>query len=117
MTMQGSKTFFALAALGLALGGCSSGTITGLDFWRSYEIDGNQTGGIIPYELARRGNGQAQADKFCGQYNRPAKITFDAVASGGTIVFICVDPKAVEAPPPEQPAPKSSAKAGPPKKR
>jgi hypothetical protein len=97
-----------------ALAGCTSGTSYGVDWFRSYEIEGNSTGGTIPPQLVKSdAQVQADADKFCGKYDRVAKITFNSGQAGATVVFICVD-KAAAAPPPPPPPP---SKAGPPKKR
>jgi hypothetical protein len=101
-----------------ALAGCSSGTVTGLDFWKRVEIEGNSTGGVIPAALAK-GDVQAAADKWCDKYDRVAKITFNSGQAGASVVFICIDKGANPPPPPEADTPPPAAKqpAGPPRKR
>jgi len=81
-----------------ALSGCTSGTY-GLDWFRSYEIEGNSTGGVIPPQLVK-GDVQAAADKFCDKWDRVAKITFNSGQPGSSVVFICVDKVKAEPPPP-----------------
>jgi hypothetical protein len=100
-----------------ALAGCGSSTISGLDFWKRAEIEGNSTGGVIPPQLVK-GDVQAAADKFCDKWGRAAKITFNSGQEGASVVFICVD-KGAAGPPPPQPEtpPPGAGKAGPPKKR
>jgi hypothetical protein len=100
-----------------ALVGCSSGTVSGLDWWRKAEIEGNSTGGVIPSQLVRD-DVQAVADRWCDKYGRVAKITFNSGQPGASVVFICVD-KGAAAPPPPQPEtpPPAVGKAGPPRKR
>ena len=109
------RKLLAIALLAApALCGCSSGTTYGLDWWRSYEIEGNSTGGVIPAQLVK-GDVQAAADKFCDKWDRVAKITFNSGQPGASVVFICVDKVKAEPPPP--PLPAQPSKAGPPKKR
>jgi hypothetical protein len=100
-----------------ALGGCTTGTISGIDWWRSYEIEGNSSGGIIPPQLVKSdAQVQADANKFCDKWDRVAKITFNSGQAGASVVFICVDKAKAEPPPPPPPSAQPS-KAGLPKKK
>ena len=99
------------------LAGCSTGTITGLDWWRSYEIEGNSSGGVIPAQLVKsEAQVLADANKWCDKYDRVSKITFNSGQPGASVVFICVDKTPIAAAPPPPPPPPPS-KAGPPKKK
>jgi hypothetical protein len=108
------KTIAIALLVAPALAGCSSGTVTGLDWWRKVEIEGNSTGGVIPAQLVKsEAQVQADADKWCERWGRVAKITFNSGQSGASVVFICED----RAPPPPPPPPAPPSKAGAQKKR
>jgi hypothetical protein len=53
------------------------------------EIEGNNTGGFIPATLAKGNNPQALADAHCARWKSTARITANAVDTGGDVVFIC----------------------------
>jgi hypothetical protein len=87
----------------VALGACGGG------FYRE-EIQGNNTGGIIPASLVKGGNAQALASAHCAKYGLRAKITFSQADTGGEVVFICEGGMTMQAPAaPAAPPPDSSA--------
>jgi hypothetical protein len=90
-----------LLAAGVAAALCGCGTYV------RKEIEGNNTGGVIPFELAKTGNPQALANAHCGKWNSTARITFSQTESGGDVVFVCETPAlpAPPAPPPAKQAP------------
>lgn len=53
------------------------------------EIEGNNTGGVIPPALVAGGNSQALANAHCAKWNTTARITFSGVEAGGDTVFVC----------------------------
>ena len=72
------------------------------------EIEGNNTGGVIPAELARGANPQSLASAHCAKWGASARITFSQVETGSDVVFVCE--KAPAAPPPPDPKPVPPAK-------
>jgi hypothetical protein len=68
------------------------------------EIEGNNTGGVIPAELARGANAQSLANAHCARWGASARITFNQIETGSDVVFVC--DKAPTPPPPDaKPAP------------
>ena len=89
-----------LAAAGL--GACGSSTAR-------KEIEGNNTGGIVPAELARGANVQSLVSAHCAKWGANARITFNQIETGSDVVFVCE--KAPSAPPPPSPDAKPPAPA------
>jgi len=72
------------------------------------EIEGNNTGGIIPAEMLQAGgNPQALADAHCAKWKSAARITYGAGLPNTDVVFVCEigGVPAVMAPSAPQPAP------------
>lgn len=89
-----------LVLIALAVGACGGGRDT------RKEIEGNNTGGIIPAPLLAGGaNAQALADAHCARWKSTARITFTAAETGGDVVFVCEiggTPAVMVPPPPKQ---------------
>jgi hypothetical protein len=77
------------------------------------EIEGNNTGGIIPAELARGANVQSLANAHCAKWGASARITFSQADTASDAVFVCEKAPAMPpAPPPpdtKQPPAKKAA--------
>jgi hypothetical protein len=88
-----STVIVSLLAVSLCACGSSS--------WRK-EIEGNNTGGVIPAELAKGANVQSLANAHCAKWGATARITFNQAAdTGSDTVFVCEQAPAVSpAPPP-----------------
>ncbi len=56
------------------------------------EIEGNNTGGVIPPAAAAGQSVQVLADGHCAKYGTRARITFSGAEAGGDTVFICETP-------------------------
>ncbi|WP_315835164.1 hypothetical protein [Bradyrhizobium prioriisuperbiae] len=90
------KTTGALAAaLGVALGVLLSAaaTSTARAYWVP-PFKGNDTGGIISYELVRRADARAMAIDHCAQYGKVVKLTGMQPVYGGYLSFACIWPRA-----------------------
>jgi hypothetical protein len=96
----------ALVSL-LAAGVCACGSSL------RKEIEGNNTGGVIPAELARGANVQSLANAHCAKWGASARITFNQADTGSDTVFVCERAPAMPpAPPPpdtKQPPAKKQA--------
>lgn len=77
------RDFLFLGMLATVLAGCSGGVIA------RKEIEGNNTGGIIPFEMIKGGNIQSLADAHCAKYKASARITYNGTDTGGDVVFVC----------------------------
>jgi hypothetical protein len=65
------------------------------------EIEGNNTGGVIPAELAKGANVQSLANAHCAKWGASARITFNQADTATDTVFVCERAPAVPpAPPP-----------------
>ncbi|MCC6948935.1 MAG: hypothetical protein IT539_14315 [Bradyrhizobiaceae bacterium] len=72
------------------------------------EIEGNNTGGIIPAEMLRAGgNAQLLADAHCAKWKSTARITYGPTDANSDAVFVCEigGAPALMAPAVQQPAP------------
>ncbi|MEX2128668.1 MAG: hypothetical protein WD871_10560 [Xanthobacteraceae bacterium] len=67
-----------------ALGACTTVTRN--------EIEGNNTGGVIPGPMIKGGNVASLAGAHCAKYGTNARITFEATQTGGDVVFVCEAP-------------------------
>ena len=65
------------------------------------EIEGNNTGGVIPAELARGANVQSLANAHCAKWGASARITFNQADTATDTVFVCERAPAVPPPPPD----------------
>ena len=76
------------------------------------EIEGNNTGGVIPAELARGANAQSLANAHCAKWGASARITFSQADTGSDTVFVCEQAPAMPpapAPPAKQPPAKKAS--------
>ena len=76
------------------------------------EIEGNNTGGVIPAELARGANVQSLANAHCAKWGASARITFSQADTASDTVFVCEQAPAVSpapAPPAKQPPAKKAS--------
>jgi hypothetical protein len=79
--MRFLRTTIVLMVLGVVAGACGT-TLR-------KEIEGNNTGGVIPPALISGGNGQTLANAHCAKWNASARITFSGAEAGGDTVFVC----------------------------
>ena len=83
----------AAAALALSLWGNTAHATYG-DTWAVLGINGNDTGGIIPWSPALRAYGyRAAAQSHCSGYNRLARITSVHARYGDYVGFACEFPR------------------------
>ncbi len=83
-------SFGLIAALmGAAMGGCSSFT-----FYTntSKDINGNNTGGIVPATVTSEQEQVAAAQAHCAKYNGQMRVTARPSETGGKLVFVCEAP-------------------------
>ena len=60
------------------------------EVWRVYGINGNDTGGIIPWSPALRAYGyRAAAQEHCNGYRKVARITSVVAGYGNYVGFAC----------------------------
>jgi hypothetical protein len=78
------------------------------------EIEGNNTGGVIPPELARGANVQSLANAHCAKWGTSARITFNQPDTATDTVFVCESAPAM---PPTPAAPAPDTKKPPAKKQ
>lgn len=71
-----------IAVMCALLAGCGGG------FARK-EIEGNNTGGVVPPALAQGNSVQALADAHCAQWGTRARITYDGTQTSADSVFVC----------------------------
>jgi hypothetical protein len=74
------------------------------------EIEGNNTGGVIPGPMIKSGNAASLASAHCAKYGAVPRITFEPSQAGGDVVFVCEAPAppappAVKQPPTRQAPP------------
>jgi hypothetical protein len=105
--MHSIKTFSIVVLLGAAVSACG-GSLRN-------EIEGNNTGGVIPPTLVSGGNAQSLANAHCGKWSATARITFSGADAGGDTIFVCETasgPTMMGAPatPPQAPAKQAPAK-------
>jgi hypothetical protein len=74
------------------------------------EIEGNNTGGIVPAELARGANVQSLVSAHCAKWGANARITFSQIETGSDVVFVCEKAPITPAPPPPDAKPPVPAK-------
>jgi hypothetical protein len=64
------------------------------EIWSAYGINGNDTGGIIPWSPALRAYGyQAAAQGHCGSYRKVARVTSVHARYGDYVGFSCEFPR------------------------
>jgi hypothetical protein len=71
-----------LLSSALVLGACGAGHVR-------KEIEGNNTGGVIPPAALTGKSAQTIADAHCGKWNTRARITFSGADAGGDTIFVC----------------------------
>ena len=103
--MNSIRTAIVLMLFGGVVGACGTTARN--------QIEGNNTGGVIPPGLISGGNAQAVANAHCAKWNTTARITFSGAEAGGDTVFVCetaAGPAMLGAPanPPPAPAAKQA---------
>ena len=84
---------FAAAALALSLLASPTPAVSAWG-WGEFGINGNDTGGIIPWSPTLRAYGyRAAAQTHCDSYNRLARITSVHARYGDYVGFECVFPR------------------------
>jgi hypothetical protein len=79
-----------IAALALAL----LAPVAHADIWSAYGINGNDTGGIIPWSPALRAYGyQTAAQYHCAGYHKIARVTSVHARYGDYVGFSCEFPR------------------------
>ena len=64
------------------------------EIWSAYGINGNDTGGIIPWTPALRAHGyRTVAQHHCGGYRKVARITSVVAGYGNYVGFACEFPR------------------------
>jgi hypothetical protein len=64
------------------------------EIWSAYGINGNDTGGIIPWSPALRAYGyQAAAQHHCGSYRKIGRVTSVHARYGDYVGFSCEFPR------------------------
>ena len=64
------------------------------EIWSTYGINGNDTGGIIPWTPALRAHGyRTVAQHHCGGYRKVARITSVVAGYGNYVGFACEFPR------------------------
>jgi hypothetical protein len=53
------------------------------------DIEGNNTGGVIPPAAAKGKYPQQLADAHCSKWGNKGRITFSGAEAGGDVVFVC----------------------------
>jgi hypothetical protein len=53
------------------------------------DIEGNNTGGVIPPAAAKDKDPQQLADAHCSKWGNKGRITFRGAEAGGDVVFVC----------------------------
>jgi hypothetical protein len=99
--MSGARPIL-LTLLAAALAACGGGS-------GRKEIEGNNTGGIIPFEMIGNRDPQSLATAHCAKWGGIARVTFTQRDTGSDVVFVCETPAAT--PPPPPPATKQGAPA------
>jgi hypothetical protein len=62
--------------------------------WSGYGVNGNDTGGIIPWSPALRDYGyRAAAQQHCGSYRKIARVTSVVARYGDYVGFACEFPR------------------------
>ena len=82
-----------VAALAVLLLATSAHAING-EIWSVYGINGNDTGGIIPWSPALRAYGYREAAQHhCAGYHKVARITSVKARCGDYVGFACEFPR------------------------
>jgi hypothetical protein len=98
--MRGFRSIL-LASLAASIAACSGGG--------RKEIEGNNTGGVIPFEMIGSRDPQSLASAHCARWGGTARITFTQRDTGSDVVFVCETPAAPASP--TSPATKQGAPA------
>ena len=81
------------AALALSLTALPAYAVNG-ETWSVLGINGNDTGGIIPWSPALRAYGyRTAAQEHCGGYHKVARITSVVAGYGNYVGFACEFPR------------------------
>lgn len=81
--------WLSLGLIAALLGGCAS-----FSFWSntSKEINGNNTGGIVPATVTSEQEQVAAAQAHCATYSSQMRVTARPSETGGKLVFVCEPP-------------------------
>jgi hypothetical protein len=79
--MHSIKTFSLVFLIGAAVAACGGAL--------RKEIEGNNTGGVIPPNLISGGNAQSLANAHCAKWGATARVTFSGADAGGDTIFVC----------------------------
>jgi hypothetical protein len=79
--MHSIKVISLVVLLGAAVSACGGSL--------RREIEGNNTGGVIPPTLVSGGNAQSLANAHCAKWSATARITFSGADAGGDTIFVC----------------------------
>ena len=103
-----------LSLTAILLASCGGGS-----FSTRKDIEGNNTGGVIPPALSKGKDAQGLADAHCAKYGHRARITFSGAEAGGDVVFVCETasgPAMMATQPPAKAAPAAPTKQMPAKR-
>lgn len=112
--MRAIRNAALLSVTAILLASCGGGSFT-----TRKDIEGNNTGGVIPPALTKGKNAQGLADAHCTKYGSKARITFSGAEAGGDVVFVCETasgPAMMSVQPPAKAAPATAAKQTPAKR-
>lgn len=81
--------WLSLGLIAALLGGCNS-----FSFYTSTskEINGNNTGGIVPSTVTSEQEQVAAAQAHCAKYQSQMRITARPSETGGRLIFVCEPP-------------------------
>ncbi|HEX5779589.1 MAG TPA: hypothetical protein VFY21_12175 [Xanthobacteraceae bacterium] len=112
--MRAIRNAALLSLTAILLASCGGGS-----FSTRKDIEGNNTGGVIPPAAAKGKDPQQLADAHCAKYGNRARITFSGAEAGGDVVFVCETasgPAMMATQPPAKAAPAASTKQTPAKR-
>lgn len=110
--MRAFRNAALITLTAVVLASCGGGFTTRKD------IEGNNTGGVIPPAAAKDKDPQQLADAHCSKWGNKGRITFRGAEAGGDVVFVCENATgpammATQAPATQQPPSTTAAKQTP----
>jgi hypothetical protein len=112
--MRAFRNVAVITLAAVILASCGGGFTTRRD------IEGNNTGGVIPPAAAKDKDPQQLADAHCSKWGNKGRITFRGAEAGGDVVFVCESASGpamlATQPPAAPPPPAQSAKQTPAKR-
>jgi len=82
--MHAFRNVVLMTLAAVILASCGSGGFT-----TRRDIEGNNTGGVIPPAAAKDKDPQQLADAHCSKWGNKGRITFRGAEAGGDVVFVC----------------------------